>query len=124
MDKQLILTLCGVYSLAFAMFHVFFWKLFKWKQNLKKISSANRGIMQIANLRLIYLFLFIAYLCFFQKNDMIGTSLGNIFLAGISIFWLGRTVEQFVFFPLNNFFINSLTILFVLGSILFALPLL
>lgn len=124
MDKHVILIFCGIHSLAFAVFHGFFWKLFKWKQDLKKITMANRAIIQIANLRLIYLFLFVAYVCFFHSSDLINTRLGTVFLVGMAIFWLGRTIEQFIFFQVNSLFINSLTLLFISGFILFSLPLL
>jgi hypothetical protein len=36
MSKELILYLCGAHSLAFAVFHMFFPKLFKWKEDLKR----------------------------------------------------------------------------------------
>lgn len=29
MNKTFLLDLCGIYNLAFAIFHIFFWKLFK-----------------------------------------------------------------------------------------------
>eukprot|EP01132_Coremiostelium_polycephalum_P016829 gene16829-20198_t len=44
----------GAYAFSFAVFHTLFWHLFKWKSELKKLSYANRAIMQILNLRLIY----------------------------------------------------------------------
>ena len=58
----MVIFICGIHSIAFAIFHVLFWKLFNWKTDLKKITYTNRPIIQILNIRAIYFFLFI--LCF------------------------------------------------------------
>lgn len=117
-----IIYLCGIYALGFAVFHAFFWKLFDWKNDLKKITIANRAIIQIANLRLIYIFLGIAAFCFTFPKELLATKLGNAFLLGIAIFWMGRTIEQYVFLKVKNRMVNMLTALFILGAVLFASP--
>src|SRR5688572_19860272 len=96
-DKNAIIYLCGLHSMLFAVFHAAFWKLFRWPSALVGLSKENRAITQILNIRLIYVFLFTAFLCFFFTKDLYSTALGRAFLAGMSIFWLGRTVEQFIF---------------------------
>src|SRR4051812_20069236 len=95
--SSILVFSCGIYSVAFAIFHILFWRIFDWKNDLKKLSVANRAIIQIANTRLIYFFLFVAFLCFFYPKELVTTRLGNVFLIGVSIFWLGRTMEQFIF---------------------------
>ena len=124
MNKDFIIYLGGLHSLGFAIFHLFFWKLFKWNSDLKNISKPNKAIMQTANLRLIYIFLFFSFVCFFFTEDLYSTRLGKTFLIGISLFWIGRTVEQFIFLNLNHALIHLLTFLFIIGAILFMLPLL
>lgn len=119
----IIIYCCGIYSLAFAIFHVLFWRLFDWKNDLRKVSVANKAIIQIANSRLIYFFLFTAFLCFVYTGELQQTKLGKVFMAGLSVFWLGRIVEQFIFLGTKNRFVNILTVLFFIGMILFALPL-
>lgn len=118
----IIIYLCGLYSLGFGIFHMFFWRLFDWKNDLKKLTIANKAIIQIANTRLIYFFMFVAFVCFYCTNELIETRLGNVFLIGISIFWLGRTIEQFIFLRVKNKIVNILTFIFVIGMILFVLP--
>lgn len=59
-------------------------------------------------------------LCFAFTRELHATSLGRAVLVGMSLFWVGRTIEQFVFLPM----IHVLTTLFVVGAALFALPLL
>jgi hypothetical protein len=123
MDGTMIF-LCGIYSLGFAIFHTQFWRLFDWKNELPKLKEYNRGIMQIANLRLIYFFLFVAAICFLFPQQILNTGLGHFFLGGMSIFWLGRTVEQFIFLRIDHPMVHFLTYLFLLGAILYATPLL
>lgn len=120
--SKIIIYLCGIYSFAIAVFHALFWRIFDWKTDLKNITFANRAIIQIANLRLIYFFLFTAAACFAFPAELIQTKFGRFFLAGISLFWLGRTIEQFVFLRVRNTMVNVLTVIFIIGTILFALP--
>ena len=118
-----IIFLCGLYSVAFATFHALFWRLFNWKKELVKLNFANKAIVQILNSRLIYFFLFVAFICFVYPDELLTSNLGKTFLAGLSLFWLGRTIEQFVFLKVKNKFVHILTVIFIVGTILFALPL-
>jgi hypothetical protein len=117
-----VIYLCGFYCLAFAIFHIGFWKQFNWDKDLKKLLFANRGIMQILNVQIIYFFLLVTFLCIVFPAELQNTKLGNAFLLGCSLFWLIRTVQQFIFFKANSKLINILTVLFIIGTILFALP--
>ena len=122
--KHFLVLLCGFHALALAVFHMLFWRIFRWKKELAKLSAANSAIMQIFNTRLIYLFLFLAFLCFFYPSELIETRLGQVILAGFSLFWLGRFLEQFVFLrKINHPMVHVLTVIFLIGSVLFALPL-
>ena len=125
-DKRMkvLILFCGLYNIVFALFHMVFWRLFNWSDDLKKLSFANRGIMQILNIQLIFYFLFVAVVCFAFPLELVETKFGNVFLLGNSLFWLIRTVQQFVFLRANHRFIHLLTVLFMIGTILFAWPLL
>lgn len=118
-----VIYVCGLYSLAFALFHIGFWKMFKWKSDLKKLSFANEAIMQILNVQQTYHFIFVALVCFIFPIELLTTTLGNFFLAGTSLFWLIRTIQQFIFLRANNYKIHILTFIFLVGTLLFALPL-
>ncbi|RZA18448.1 MAG: hypothetical protein EOP02_20115 [Proteobacteria bacterium] len=124
MSRDLLVQLCGVHSFALALFHLAFWKLFDWKHELKRVALPTRAITQILNLRLTYLFAGISIACFAFTHDLHATPLGRAVLGFMSVFWVGRTVEQFVFLRLNRPAIHLLTAVFVLGAVLFALPLL
>ena len=124
MDSHVVVWLCGVHSLAFALFHLAFWRLFDWPRDLRGTSVATRAVTQILNLRLTYVFLAIAAACFFLTDDLLGTRIGRCLLGAMSLFWIGRLIEQFVFLRFNRMTLHVLSGLFVLGAVLFALPLL
>jgi hypothetical protein len=119
-----IILLCGLYNIGFAIFHIAFWKIFHWDNELKKLSFANKGIMQILNVQMIYYWVFVAIACFAFPTELLTTKFGNFFLIGNSIFWLLRTIQQFIFLRANHIAIHILTFIFMIGALLFALPLL
>lgn len=123
MDANAWIYLAGLHSLGFALFHMGFWKLFRWRESLRSATVADRAIIQILNLRLIYVALGVAVLCFVFADELHSTALGRAVLLGMSLFWVGRTIEQFVFLRINRPMVHALTALFVLGAVLFAVPL-
>ncbi len=112
----------GFYCLAFALFHLAFWKLFDWKTELPKLNSINRGVMQVLNLRLTYIFFVFAFLCFFFAEDLLETNLGNVILGAISLFALMRAVEQLIFWKIEKIG-AAFFVIFLLGAGIFAAPL-
>jgi len=63
----------GVFNLAFAAFHVLFWRLFDWDRDLATLNAINRAVMQILNLCLTFIFLAFAYLSFEHAEELLGT---------------------------------------------------
>ena len=124
MNADPVLLLCALHSFGFAAFHLAFWKLFGWKRELARVALPTRAIIQILNLRLVYLFVGVGILCLLFPVELRGTALGRAVLWFMVLFWAGRTVEQFVFLRVDHRLVHALTALFVLGMILFALPLL
>jgi hypothetical protein len=118
MEKTTIIYACSVYYLAFAVFHIGFWKLFNWKIELKKLHFTNRAIMQILNLRIIFMCFLMAFIYFKFPQELLNTGLGKTLLIGMFLFWLGRTIEQFVFFKQNNNYLKFATAVFVFGTVL------
>lgn len=117
-----ILFMGGIFNLGFAVFHLMFWKIFHWKDDLASLTHINRSIMQILNLRLTFVFLVMAYLSFFHKAEMISTNIGKALLISFSLFWFFRTLEQVVFFGVKNRISFALTLIFLVGGILYMLP--
>ena len=117
------LLACAVHSLALAAFHAGFWRIFGWPRTLASTTLANRAIIQIANLRLIYFFLGVAAACVAFPKELHGTLLGQSILAFTVLFWIGRTVEQWIFLRVRHAGVHALTGAFILGAVLFAVAL-
>ncbi|HHL32405.1 MAG TPA: hypothetical protein ENJ41_07440, partial [Oceanospirillales bacterium] len=79
-NPEKLLIIGTIYHLAFVVFHLLFWKLFDWVQDLKKLSPINKSVMQILNLRLIFVFLIFAYICYFNSTEMLDSKLGSTLL--------------------------------------------
>ncbi len=123
MDKILLIKICGIYDILFFVFHLFFWKLFDWKNDLAKLKPGNRAIMQILNLRLIYIFLLMFLASFFYAEELAATQMGKFFLLGFFLFWFGRLIEQFIFLRMKSKIVTILTITLIISVIMHLLPL-
>jgi hypothetical protein len=122
MSDRTLLALCAAHSFGFAAFHLGFWRLFGWRETLGRMTLADRAILQIANLRLIYLFLAVGVLCLAFPTELAGSALGRAMLLGMAGFWLGRLIEQFVFLRYHRIALHVLTACITLGIALFAWP--
>lgn len=123
MDNAIIYV-CGIHSLSMAIFHMTFWRLFRWRVELTKIGPATRAITQILNLRLIQVFLGVAAACFVLPQQLLGTVLGQSLLGFMALFWLARLVEQIVFLRIRHWMVHLLSAMFALGAIGFLAALL
>jgi hypothetical protein len=121
-ESDLLLTIGGIYNLGFAVFHLFFWKVFRWKEDLTRLTRINRAIMQILNLCLTFIFVVMAYVSFAFQPELTTTNLGKTLLVSFSLFWSLRTIEQVVFFSVRHKTSLALTFFFLIGSALYLLP--
>lgn len=121
-EKPMLVKLGGVFNALFAVFHLMFWRLFKWRDDLRTLSFVNRGIMQVLNLCLAFVFVMFAYVSLAHTEDLLFSGLGHSLLVLIALFWLARAVEQIVFFRLRRGASRLLFGLFLVGTLLYALP--
>ena len=121
--SKTFLLIGGLYNIGFVIFHMLFWKIFQWKEDLRSISYVNRAIMQVLNIRLTYVFVVFAYISIIHLEDLISTQLGNTILVAISLFWFMRAIEQIKFFGIKNKYSAVLFVIFLIGSIIYAIPL-
>ena len=122
MTDSTLLLLCSLHSFGFAAFHLAFWALFRWPKTLASTTLANRAILQIANIQLIWMFLCIGGLCLRFPDALIHTALGRAVMLGMSGFWVLRLSQQFVFLHVDHPLVHVLSVLFALGAALFAMP--
>ena len=117
-----MLSIAGYYCIIFFAFHLSFWKLFRWKADLQRLTPINRAIIQVLNLRLAYVFLIIGVALLWYQEDFIGTGFGKYLLFAFSIFWIMRAIEQIVFFDRTRITSWVFVFVFLFGSGLFIIP--
>jgi hypothetical protein len=118
--KNILLLTGGLFSLAFAVFHMLFWRVFRWKADLQRLIPVNRAIIQVLNLRLIYVFLVIGLATVLFPVALLSTEFGMFILGAVSLFWFMRAIEQIIFFGLHSVASIALFWVFLIGSGLFA----
>jgi hypothetical protein len=122
MNLESVIFTGGIYNIILIIFHLSFWKLFKWEKDLASLTFINRAVMQVLNLCLTFVFLIFAYISLLHTHELISTNLGNSLLLLISIFWSLRAIEQIIFFGLKNVTSVMFFMFFLLGSIIYLYP--
>jgi hypothetical protein len=122
MSPETLILIGGAFNLGFLVFHVLFYWLFNWDQDLKSLTLVNRQVMQILNLSLTFVFAIFAYISIFHASEMLASPLGESLLLLISVFWWLRAAEQVVFFGLAKPVSIVFFVIFVCGGFLYAIP--
>jgi hypothetical protein len=120
---MLEIKLAAIFNLAFGLFHLFFWRLLNWKEQLRRVSEVNRAVIQTLNVCLTFMFLLVSYMCLFYTDEVQTTSIGKTMLFGMAIFWLIRAVLQIYCFNLKQRVHQVLLILFIAGIVIHVLGL-
>ncbi len=92
---ELLLKLTGFVLITLGLFHVFFPKYFKWKEEFSKVSTINRQMMYVHSFFIAFVVVLIGLLCVTSATDLLTTPLGKRISLGISIFWITRLFIQF-----------------------------
>jgi hypothetical protein len=121
-NSSVLLLIGGLYNLAFAVFHLFFWKIFRWREDLTSLTRVNRAIMQVLNLCLTFVFFVMAYISIVFRTELSGTELGRALSLSFAVFWFLRMIEQIIFFGLRHKVSSILTVMFLGGSLLYLIP--
>lgn len=110
------------YNLAWAAFHLGFWRIFRWREELAKLHAVNRGVMQVLNIMLTFVFLMLTAVMVLHASEVTASRLGRSLLAGMMAFWILRAALQPVFWPtLPKATNGALVFLFVIGAGLHAM---
>jgi len=120
--SEILIIVGGVFNLGFVLFHIMFWRVFHWKEDLASLTHINRSVMQIMNLCLIFIFLVMAYVSFFQRPDLLQTGMGKTLLVAFSGFWFLRMIEQVIFFGMKKKISVILTLIFLGVCVLYLVP--
>ena len=103
--------------MALALFHLCFWRIFRWRDELAKLHPVNRGVMQVLNIMLTFFFLSAAALQLGWADEMGRTSLGRALLVVLIAFWVLRAVLQPLFWKTTSRATNwGFMALFLVGA--------
>lgn len=122
MQSQTWLYAAAAFNLALAVFHLGFWRIFRWSEELPKLHAANRGVMQVLNIMLTFVFLMLTAVLVLHAGEVAGSRLGRSLLAGMMVFWIVRAILQPIFWPtLPKATNGAFVFLFVIGAGLHAM---
>ena len=96
--RKALLYFSGIITLCFAMFHLYFWKLFNWQADLTKLSPPNSGIIQMLNVVSVYTLLFAAIISFYLARVKAFLLLEKAMIIFIAGYYLLRIIFGFPFF--------------------------
>ena len=119
---EILIKAGGVYNIVLVIFHLLFWSIFNWKQDLRSLSFLNRAIMPVLNLSLTFAFVIFSYISLVHTKELLSTSLGHSLLVLMALFWFARSVEQVVYFTLKNWRSTAFFVFFLVGTALYAVP--
>jgi hypothetical protein len=121
MNETLIIA-GGAYTVVLIVFHILFWRIFKWPETLDSLSYVNKATMQVLNISITFIFFIFAYVSFAHSQELVSTPLGNSLLVLISCLWVFRAAQQVVFYKLKHKASVGLTLFFLLGAFLYGIP--
>ena len=121
--RESLIVAGGIYNLFFAVFHLLFWRIFDWKNDLASLTFLNRAIMQVLNLCLAFVFVIFGMLSLLYPGQLVETELGRTLTGLISVFWFLRAIEQIVFFKLKNWISWVFMFAFLVGTGLYSVVL-
>lgn len=116
--SYVLIASAGLFNLAFAIVHLFFWRLFRWPEQLPRLSAVNAGIVQVLNLCLTYLLAIAGLACLLFPLSMGTSELGRFLLLALTGFWIARAIFQPMFFGLAHAVSVTLFVMFIAGAAL------
>jgi len=120
--NEILIIAGGVYTIVLIIFHVLFWRIFKWPETLNSLNYINKATIQVLNISITFMFFIIAYISIVHTHELLTTQLGKSLLVLISCLWLFRAVQQVVFYRLEHEASIGLTFYFLTGAFLYGLP--
>ena len=122
MQAHTWLYAAAAYNLGWGAFHLGFWRMFRWSEELPKLHPVNRGVMQVLNIMLTCVFLMLTVVLVLHAQEVTTSKLGRSLLAGMMGFWILRAILQLIFWPSQPRATNgAFAFLFMVGAGLHAM---
>jgi len=95
--KTKVIVTGGLLLILLSLFHLSFWSLFNWQEELSRLSETNSGIMQLSTIGFASLFIALGIIFIIYPAEIANTKLGKALMFALSFFFLVRTIAEFVF---------------------------
>ena len=112
----------GFFNIGLVLFHLSFWRLFNWNEDLKNLSFLNSAVMQVLNISITVVFVIFCYISLVHTEELLTTPLGHSLLVLMALFWLARSIQQILFFKLQHPLSLVFLLVFMAGFVLYAIP--
>lgn len=119
---ETLIKLGGIYNIILVVFHLLFWRIFNWNDDLRSLSFLNKQTMQVLNLSLTIVFVIFAYISLVHTNELLATPIGKSLLFSMALLWLARTAMQAVFYKLKHWSSIAFLAYFFAGGLLYGIP--
>ena len=120
--NEILIIAGGLYTVTLIIFHILFWRIFRWPETLGSLNHVNKATLQVLNISITFIFFIFSYISFMHTQELLNTQLGNSLLVLISCLWLFRAAQQVVFYKLKHKASIGLTVFFLIGAVLYGLP--
>lgn len=115
--RKTILYAGGAVNIFLAVGHMSFWRLMNWSEELPKLSRDNQGIMQTANVIMIFIMLYFAAMSFVMARNKNLDVFAKSIVVCIAGFYSIRLFLGYPFFgfSLEELFIWILCAIIIVG---------
>jgi hypothetical protein len=116
--SSLLAVLTAFYQLYFAVFHLRFWKRYRWDFDLRHASQFTRKIIRILSILLALQLMTFALILVCFRESVAGNPTGIAVLLQIAAFWGARLVLHCIFFDGLHARSIRWSLVFALGVVL------
>lgn len=120
--EQNLLLAGGILTLGIGLFHLAFWHLFDWKNELPRLRPVNRGVLQVLNIQITVMAFVLGLVTLRFPAELTSTAMGNALVWGIAVFWIVRTINQPLFWGLRSRVSRAFTAIWALLALSYLIP--
>jgi hypothetical protein len=95
--RRTFVIIGGVIFVIMGMFHLSFWVLFDWQNELYKLNQINNNIMQMLNIVCSFFMFSFSYMMLMFNSRVLNSKLGRSILIISSGFFMIRALIEFAF---------------------------
>ncbi len=120
-SNTVIVTIGGVLLVVLGLFHLTFWDLFDWGNELPKLSKGNSSLVQMMAICTVCYLTSMGLTLLVCRKDITESRVGKLLLLSLSVFFIVRLILEFTFRDGNS--VKFITI-FLLCIAVYTIPLL